>query len=361
MPLFNHIRRRRSASEDQGEGVRRALRNRRNIERMPECLLPERLISTGATMLNLACSDNPHGGYGMGRVVNIIGDSAAGKSVLNLTTFAECSYDERFDEYDFQYDESEKSLAFHIKKLFGKKTAKRIGKPYGSVDVEDFADNLSRTIDRGRPFIYSLDSFDGLGSRAEKKRLRTTTEKGSYKTEKVRALTELLRNSVPAIAELNAVLLIVSQTRDNLGFGAQFQPKIRAGGKALKFFSSHEMWLSVIKTLKKREVTIGGYTQARVTKNKLTGRKRFVDFPIYDEIGVDDIGSQIDFLTGNLFWKRKKNTIMGRGLGLKGTREKLIKLIENANLETTLREITGKHWMELQSKLSLGRKRRFCD
>lgn len=312
-------------------------------------------------MLNLACSDNYVGGYGLGRLVNMIGDSASGKSSLVLHTFAECAHDDRFDDFDFWYDEAEAALAHNIPRIFGRRTANRIGSPYRSVDVEDFAGNLSRVIDRGYPFIYCLDSFDGVGSRAEKARIRDDPNAGSYRTEKVRALTELLRNTIPAIAELNSLLIIVSQTRDNLGFGAQFKPKTRAGGKALKFFSSHEMWLSIIGQIKKLKQPIGAYSQARVTKNKLTGKNRWVDFPIYDQLGVDDIGSCIDFLVENKFWPKTKQTINCRGLGIKGTRDKIIEKIERNNLVPDLRKFTGRKWRVVEKKLQLDRPMRYRD
>ena len=365
------LRRRRSASETAGDGVAAALRNRRRPEPSVECLLPENLIPSGSTMLNLACTDSYTGAYGKGRIVNTIGDSATGKSTLTLHTFAECAHDERFDDYHFEYDEAEAALAHDIENLFGKKTARRIGDPKRSIDVEDFVANLSRIIDRGEPFIYILDSFDGLGSKAEKKRLRANIKpkkgeekkkaKGSYKTEKVIALTELLRNSVQAIEELESLLIIVSQTRDNLGFGAQFQPKRRNGGRALKFFSSHEMWLSHMGMIKKLEQQIGAYTQARVTKNKLTGKKRWINFPIYDQIGVDDIGSCIDFLVENKFWPKTKQTINCRGLGIKGTREKVIQKIERNDLIEDLRKFTGRKWKVMEKKLTLDRPSRYCD
>jgi len=78
------------------------------------------LIPSGSIMLNLACSDSPYGAYRPGTIVNLIGDTSAGKSVLCLTMLAEICYNKRFDGYDLYYDDAEQTNEFDIGYLFGK-------------------------------------------------------------------------------------------------------------------------------------------------------------------------------------------------------------------------------------------------
>ena len=59
---------------------------------------PDWLIPTGSTLLNCACSDYYHGGYGVGKLINLIGDSSTGKTLLALTTFAEMCMFTKWDE-----------------------------------------------------------------------------------------------------------------------------------------------------------------------------------------------------------------------------------------------------------------------
>ena len=57
------------------------------------------LLSTGSTMLNLALTDNPYGGYPKGCLVNVVGDSSSGKTFLCLNTLAEAVCSSAFEKY----------------------------------------------------------------------------------------------------------------------------------------------------------------------------------------------------------------------------------------------------------------------
>ena len=72
------------------------------------------LIPSGSIMLNLACSDRWDGAWKPGRIVNIIGDSSSGKTLLALSMFGEMGLREKFDEYRFIYDDAEHALDFDL-------------------------------------------------------------------------------------------------------------------------------------------------------------------------------------------------------------------------------------------------------
>jgi recombination protein RecA len=127
-----------------------------------------------------------------------------------------------------------------------------------------------------------------------------------------------LRVTAREIKSKEALVIVISQTRDNLGFG--FTTKTRSGGRALKFYCAHEMWLSVKEPIKKRKTQIGIHANLKISKNKLTGKRRNIDIPIYDDYGVDDISANIDFLLEESFWKKEDQTILANNLNLKGTK-----------------------------------------
>ena len=61
-------------------------------------------VSTGSTLLNLACSDHPRIGFLMGGYYYLVGDSASGKTFLSLTCFAEACINPAFDNYRLIFD-----------------------------------------------------------------------------------------------------------------------------------------------------------------------------------------------------------------------------------------------------------------
>jgi recombination protein RecA len=154
-------------------------------------------------------------------------------------------------------------------------------------------------------------------------------------------------------------LIVVSQTRENLNPFA-FQPKVRSGGKALKFYSSVEMWLAVKERHKTDEREIGITSKVKVTRTKLTGKKGSVLLPIYTHYGIDDIGSCIDWLLKIGHWHKGGGRIAAPELTSKRlTREDLIHLVENKDLEDELTKLVGQEWRRREAKLVPNRKPRF--
>lgn len=327
---------------------------------------PNKLIPTGSTLLNLCCSDRIEGGYVCGKMVNIIGDSAAGKTMLALSMLAEIANTPRFDDYLLIYDEPEYACQFDIRYLFGNKVADRIidftsDEERSSVTIEDFYSKIVRFSKNDTPFIYVLDSLDALTTEEEQKRANTLAKKGemggSYKTEKPRLMSELLRECVDRISNTKSLLVVISQTRDKIGvtFG---QKKTRSGGRALKFYLTHELWLSVVKSIKVNKRDIGSDVAVRVSKNKLTGKKRNATFNIYNDYGIDDIGSCIDFLVDESHWA-KRGRIDAKEFEIKGFRKDLIQYIEANNLEKELHKIVQTVWDETEEQLRLNRKPKY--
>ena len=351
---------------------------------------PARLIPTGSTLLNLALSDRPEGGFYLGTVNNIIGDSAAGKTFLLWTVFAECVYDtlKRFEHHRLVYDEPEASLAFDLAKLFGVTVAEMVRISLVSGSVEEFHDNViaySKLKDsktkKGVPFIYGIDSMDSIATEDE---LDADPRKGDFGGKKPKLIGQILRKIVQSVKKTLSAVFIISQTRDKIGvtFGSK---KTRSGGRALKFYSTHELWLAVENHIKRRERDVGVNVVVKVGKNKLTGKLRTVKFPIYYDYGIDDTISCIDFLIEEGFWKKAKASAEEKAdkaakksarelLGEtaedkekeKKTRkfatefgdmtvEALVKYIEDNDKKAELVQITAEAWYEIEDSIKTKR------
>jgi RecA/RadA recombinase len=333
-------------------------------------------IATGNTLLNLALSDTIDGGYGAGKMVNLIGDSSSGKTILALTMLAEANRNPKFKDYDLIFDDVESALEIDIDSLFGESLAERIIYKKSNT-IEDYYGAIYNQIISGIPFIWVLDSFDALTSRDEQRRAaefgkqeskregdedvldEVEKNKGSWKTEKPKMASEIFRVITGEIKKTDSFVMIISQTRDNLGFGAMFAPKTRSGGKALKFYASWEIWLATGKSHKKMNRSIGADCMVKVTKNKMTGKRREVYFPIYYDYGVDSIESCINFLIDEGHWKKVKGKIASEfsesALGI----EELVKLIETDKLENKLNKIVGDVWNNIEEKIKLNRKPKY--
>jgi len=333
------------------------------------------LLPTGNTLLNLALSDKVDGGYSVGKMVNLIGDSSSGKTIMALTMLAEANHNPAFKDYDLIFDDVESALEIDIEALFGESLAERIIFKKSNT-IEDYYGAIYNQIVSGTPFIWVLDSFDALTSRDEQRRAaefgkqeakrdgdedvldEIEKNKGSWKTEKPKMASEIFRVITGEIKKTDSIVMIISQTRDNLGFGAMFTPKTRSGGKALKFYATHEIWLATGVSHKKLKRTIGADCMVKVSKNKLTGKRREVYFPIYYDYGVDSIESCINFLIDEGHWKKNKGKITSE-LSDPLSIEELIKFIESNKLEKKLNAIVGEIWDNIEDKIKLNRKPKY--
>lgn len=336
-------------------------------------------IPTGLGLWNLGLSNDVSKGFKTGKIANIIGDKSSGKSFLCLSLLAEAANDPAFDRYKLIYDDAEAASEFNLVKLFGARAAERIlppnenhEDPNASALVIDFQCNVNRLLEAGEPFIYVLDSLDAINAKQElehakdleKAHLAGKEAKGSYGMEKPKQMSILLRQLVAGIKHTRSMVIIISQTRDNID-PMSFAPKTRAGGKALEFYCSYEMWLAVVqkfseKVGEKRYGT-GILSRIKITKNKVTGMQgREIDIPIYYSYGADDIGSCVDFLVQVGAWKKGgQGVIDAAPLRLSGTRTKLLKEIEAGELVDRLHVETHKAWRKIEASLVLNRKPRY--
>jgi recombination protein RecA len=340
---------------------------------------PDRLfVPTGSALLNLALSDRADGGYLTGKIVNVIGDSSSGKTFLCLTTLAETAHTPAFDDYLLIYDDAEAASEFNIEKLFGSKTASRILPP--SLDPEepghshtmlDFQSNIRRLLRGDKPFIYIQDSFDALTTdeelkhAAENQRLHDAGKdaKGTMGMNKAAQASVLLRLIAADLKRTQSLVVIISQTRDNIDV-LSFQRKTRAGGKALYFYCSAELWLGVAQKLSikvnDKNRNIGVLSRIKISKNKYNGKVREIDLPVLYDYGCDDIGACIDFLVSEGHWSKNANGGITAGeFGLTATRTKLLDIVDDKGLVGKLHELTETVWLAIEEKIKSGRKPKY--
>lgn len=357
------------------EDVKKALKQKRKKEQ----LTAKDFLSTGSTLLNLACTGFPERGFAKGRYYFLVGDTTSGKTWLSLTCLAEATLNRNFDGYRFIYDNAEDGALMDIERFFGKQVAKRIEPPRWnkytggifSETIEDFYYNVDDAIKNGYPFIYILDSMDSLSSESEgdkfdanKKARRAGKEsKGSYGDGKAKVNSSMLRRVIgKALKKSGSILIVINQTRSKINAMPFESKKTHSGGHALDFYACLELLSSVAgqikKTVKGKQRQLGIDCKIRVKKNRITGRDRTVIIPIYHSFGIDDVGSCVDYLLDEKYWT-KGDEIKAKGLGIKGSRKKIIRLIEQKGLEKDLHELVGEVWNEIEEACVINRKKRY--
>ena len=90
---------------------------------------PDMFVSTGSTVLNMACTGNPKAGFMKGCYYLFVGDSDSGKTFFCLTCLAEAAINKAFDNYRFIYDGPERGALMDIQKFFGKAVFDRMEPP----------------------------------------------------------------------------------------------------------------------------------------------------------------------------------------------------------------------------------------
>ncbi len=350
--------------------IKKALRKKKKRKKLSF----KDFLSTGSTLLNLACTGKPYCGFAKGHYYFIVGDSVSGKTFLSLTCLAEASINPNFDNHRFIFDNAEDGAMMDVKKFFGEKVFRRLEWPGRSCShsIEEFYYHVDDALQREKPFIYILDSMDSLSSVAEKDKFNETKAAyrkgkqvaGSYGDGKAKINSANLRRIISSLKkEGQSILIIINQTRDSLGFG--FEKKTRSGGHALRFYACIEMWSSIrkkiAKTIKGKKRQLGVECFIQIKKNRITGRERSLTIPIYHSFGIDDIGSCIDYLVEEEHWvqKKKSNSIVATEFNFKSTKEKLVRYIEAEGMEKDLREIVADVWNEIEEACTVKRKRRY--
>lgn len=335
-----------------------------------------RFLSTGCAVLNCVLSDRVDGGWPSGRISNPIGDSDTAKTVLALHALAEACRNPAFDDYLLVYADVESALTESTKAMFGTRLRERVRFLHAEAEqredrppetVEELHYQWLSLFDDGRPFVYVVDSLDFLPSQAD---LDKTSEqrkawqqgkesKGTYQMAKQKYLKQILREVKGKISATDSIILIISQTIDNIG--SMFDPKTVAGGNALEFASRVRIWLSKLEADKVGKRIIGRKIRVKASKNHITGHLREAQIWVYNSYGVADIKTSIDFLTTEGAWPKVGGWIVPEGLykDQKLQVKDLIKAVEADKKQRLLNRLVQRKWDDIEASLTLDWERRY--
>lgn len=364
------------------EEIRKKLLATKKTDHLPF----DRGLSSGSTVLNLACTGRPDVAFLPGLYYHFVGDSSSGKTFLCLTAFAEAGINPKYKDHRLIFDNAENGALMDLERFFGSAVARRLEPPGGtrkdpkfSSTVEGFFRHVDDVLDDRKPFLYVLDSTDTLSTKAEIKTVRAARKaddkgeegKGSFGTSRARDFSTRMRLMHNRLRDDGrSMVFLITQTRDNIGFGAKFDPKTYSGGNALLFYAALQVWFSqaghIKRKVKGRPRELGIYSRVRLKKNRVTGRDRTALVPILHSHGIDDPGGSVRYLIDEGHWKtvmdkstREVKSVEAPEFNFDGSPEKLVQLIEEQGREAELRELTAKVWGEIEEACKVERKPRY--
>jgi len=295
------------------------------VERVP-------VIPTGDISLDIALGI---GGYPVGRIIEIFGPEASGKTTLALHAVAEVQKRGGVAAYV----DAEHALDIRYCKLIGVKTDELlISQPdYGEQALE-IVEILVRS---GAVDIVVVDSVAALVPKGE-----LEGDMGdAHMALQARLMSQALRKLTAVVSKSRSTLIFINQLRMKIGvmFG---NPETTTGGNALKFYSSVRLDVRRISAIKDGEETVGGRVKIKVVKNKVSPPFKQVELDVLHNCGISREGSLIDQATNDGILQKSGTWYAFNGERVGQGRENVRRsLIENADLykaiEAKIREKHG--------------------
>ena len=262
-------------------------------------------ISTGSLSLDLALGI---GGLPKGRVTEIYGPEASGKTTLALQVVAEAQKTGGI----CGFIDAEHALdPIYANKLGVKTEELLISQPDTGEQALEIADTLIKS---GSISVLVIDSVAALTPRVE-----LEGEMGDHHVGlQSRLMSQALRKLTSSISKTNTMVIFINQIRMKIGimFG---NPETTSGGNALKFYSSVRIDIRRIGAIKEKEQIIGNATRVKVVKNKVSPPFKVVEFDLMYGKGISksgeliDLGSKADIVEKSGAWYAYKGEKIGQG------------------------------------------------
>jgi len=254
-------------------------------------------ISTGSTMLDLAISNRPNGGLPVGRIIEITGLEASGKSLLAAHALANTQKKGGLAVYI----DTENAVSREFLEAIGIDLKEMLYVPLETVeDIFDAVDSIVEAVRKGskdRIVTIVVDSVAGASTKVE---MAADYDKDGWATSKAIILSKAMRKVTNFVGRERICLIFTNQLRTRLGvsFG---DPWTTSGGKAIAFHSSVRLRLKSVGQIKLKGTSgkdeiLGMTTRAQVIKNRMGPPLRSIDYDIYFDSGIDDFGSWLTMM-----------------------------------------------------------------